>query len=246
MNDSLIATLDLPAIYNNPLSDFYRRHWSVCPTELNQAPVLTLEQLASTPLYNRLYQKGAGLVKTVNQDGELFLVKRNFSDIGNDFLSLPHRTRPLVIFRNSDTSLEFALWCYGHGHLPYIGDINNLEASLFSAEVFKCDSLVTDWFSCQYIEEKWPVSTLRQINIVDTPTLNWAKKILNRPNFRLYLYLAEAGNLGEVKVKKSGPAFYPAPGTWLEKQTNQILVTKIKITTPLVRYKTQLPTWLIT
>lgn len=237
-----MGALDLKKIYESEQSDFYKKHWGKLPSSFSEVPLLHADDLARTPLYERLYKDEQGLVKYVSRNDQGFLIRRSLSDITNDDLHLPKNSIPLVLFADPNEGVEYSLFCYEQGTVPYIGDLSNLPVSLFCAMQFKTDTLICDMNSLTEILSKDEMpTTIKNIRIIDQSFTDIVllKKIRSGYDVELFLSLPVAGSIGSVAVKEDGRlSITPQSGVMLECQDKKLIVTKTALAMPLVRYTT--------
>lgn len=227
---------ELGDIFDSKASAFYREIWKEKPKDFTDVKVISQDHLVSTNLYRRLYREETGLVKTITRGAETFLTKRAWSDIRLDKLSIADSARTFVLMDNTEEGLEYSLSSYEHNAIPYLGDLNNLEVALFCAEQFKVTILICDLVALKRLFEDnlIPSSVESVIVITDTPHELY-EKVAESYKIDIFISLPETGILGKLTSEKT---LIPDSNTYLEVIDGKCVVTKPKLITPLIRYKT--------
>lgn len=240
--DALIAT-----VYDSPHSEFYRKIFGKKDfVTLEDIPLLTQKDLASSPLNERTYTKDHLFVKIVpSNEGAPMLIGRSRTDLKHENFG-KMLTRPLVLSGSIYDALEKALWYYENGILPIVNEENN-EVTKLAATFYAIDSITADLQSLYTFIESVPddqLSQIQHVNIVDS-----SFQILNQDRsplevtYTTTLSLPEVGTIAHgCKETSPGAALvlHPDPSTIVEVvQSNTLVITRLeKLPTPLIRYQT--------
>ncbi len=235
-----MEALDLKKIYESRQSAFYKKHWGKLPATFSEVPLLHAADLVRTPLYERLYKDERGLVKFASRNNNGFLIRRSLSDIKNNNLELPQDAVPLVLLSDPNEGLEHSLWCYEYGTVPYIGDLSNLPVTLICASQFKTNTLISDMAALlEIVSLNEMPETIKNIYVIDSSFADRAllKEVQKDYHLKLFLSLPEAGIIASVKPAEADRLrLMPQMGVSLEDVDGKIVVTKPELSTPLIRY----------
>ncbi|MEX0917817.1 MAG: hypothetical protein WDZ93_01540 [Candidatus Paceibacterota bacterium] len=236
--DTQILNQLIEQLYTSEEGGLYRTFWGKRPEDFSTLPLLTPDILASTSLYDRTYSRDQGLVRSVATRGSEFLVKRSFVDIAHEHLPVPSGSRALVLTTNPDDALEYALWCYEHGSIPYYGDVGNVEVAVFCAEHFRTNVLITDNVTiASLITDARIPSMIELVVIIDRVHSSDQTPLLATERV---LYLPETGCLGRIESTTDGLVLLEDGRVFAEVLDDTLVVTKANATTPLIRYKTEI------
>ncbi len=234
---------ELITLYESERSDFYRRHWGALPVSLEDLPTLSSTLLAETPYTHREYDDEQGIVKTfTTESGLTYFVRRSFSSIKNDASLIAPGPRAFVLAADPVEGMDFALACYEEGSLPYQGDVGNLTVGTFCAEHFRTTTLIADTAGLRALvaESGFPSSVEKTV-VIDhaLPEQNLLTHASEHGEVVLLFSLPEAGIIGTVATDDR--RLNPAPGVTVEAIDGVCAITKLTLTTPLVRYITNIP-----
>jgi hypothetical protein len=206
-------------IRTHPEADFYCLKWGSAE-RFETLPTIGRSDLVEIPLSRRRYKREKEFVKLVHVPEGTFA------------LESPHE------------SLEKSVWCYEQGRVPLIGEQNEAVAA-YGAEAYRVDSLIADVPSLKKLQsylEKRPkplgalsihLSAFSKEEI--EPFARFAEAV------RLVLILPETGAIAEAEFSEE-PIFIPHEGTILE-HGEELLLTKLAyLTTPIIRYRTDIRT----
>lgn len=222
-------------------SEFYRKRWNDAE-KFEELPLVSRRDLVATPLSERRYKDEKGLVKIVHTAEGDFLVEWSFADIGQEMFGVSSN-RPMVYMDNPHESIEKSMWCYESNMVPLIGE-KDPDIAAFAAERYEVDSLITDEVALQKLMPMLSrrSTLLESISVLGDSFDVDALGICTRwtRHLRLVLALPELGAFAEANYDQH-PRFTPISGCTVE-QEDTLIVTKDRLlTTPVVRYKTEIP-----
>ena len=210
-------------------------------------PTLTQDAFINTPLAERRYQEGPGLVKIVRTGPQPFLIERLLADIAEEDYGLRPCGRPMVLHPDSDTALEVALWLYERGMLPLAGEPFNIPSSVQFAVQYGVDGLIVetslaDSFLAE-LSRHYAVGRIRQtvlLGISSPSAVGISESRFAVPPVRV-LYLPETGPFAEScpeALLHSQTVFHPDANSVVDIADRVMLTKTILLPTPIIRYDT--------
>ena len=220
---------------------FYRDIWGG-KREFAELPFITRKDFLRVPLSLRRYKNKRALVKIVHDARGAFLSEWGFTDIGKEEYGLPAK-RPMVYMSNPHEAIEKSMWCYERGMVPLIGE-KDPDIAMFAAGKYQVDSLITDVAALEKFKPYFQAhERLSSISILGTSfdTDRLAEYAAYAETIRLVLALPEVGAFAHAAL---GPdiRFAPLPGCIIERDTTLIISKDSLLVTPIVRYRTTIPT----
>ena len=237
------ATMEklLSRLRTAPESDFYRTLWGK-NLRFSELPTVAREDFLRVPLSKRRYKNERALVKIVHEGGRAFLSEWSFADIGREPFGLLSK-RPTVYLSDPHEAIEKSMWCYENGMVPLIGE-KDPDIAMFAAGKYQVDSLITDAVALEkfkpYFQTHERISSISILGTsFDIPQL--MQYAAYAETIRLVLALPEVGAFAHAAL---GPdiRFAPLPGCIIERDTTLIISKDSLLVTPIVRYRTTIPT----
>lgn len=219
-------------------ASMYRKQWGAA-RNFAELPVIDAQTIASVPLGERRYKKGA-FVKIVS-GGVPFLSEWSVDDIGKEEFGVLSR-RPMVYMSNAHEALEKALWCYERGMVPLIGEKDPALAWV-TAERYEADSLITDESALArlqpYIKKDYRLESISILGSAFTPDIRSHALLAKR--VRLVLALPVTGAFAEAELTQE-PQFTALSGCILEHGKTLVVSKEALLVTPIIRFDTGIKT----
>lgn len=231
----------LSTLKNAP-ADLYKQAWGK-EEDFSRLPAISRSDLIKIPLSRRRYKDAKSLVKIVHDPEGSFLSEWSFEDIGAEEVA-PVSKRPFVYLSDPHEAIEKALWCYEQGVVPLLGEKDAAIAG-YAAKKYQVDSLIADPLSLpklsSYLQEL--PSPLDSITVVSDsfhtidilPFAHCARTV------RLVLSLPETGPIAHAELAER-PTFKPVAGCLIETEDTLIVSKTAQLVTPIVKYRTAIPT----
>lgn len=228
-------------VQESNLSDFYRNIWKSAAV-FDDLPYVSRVDLVAASLSSRRYKHEKGMIKIVDTGDNSFLSEWSFSDIGAESYA-PRSMRPMVYLSNSYEVTEKAMWCYENNMTPLIAE-KDPDLAMYAAARYRIDSLITDEQSLGKLTPFFnglaaPLSSITVIGDTFSP-----QEIMPFERYAhaisLVLALPETGVIAQAPLTPS-PRFVASPDCVLEREDEIVVTKKHMYPTPIIRYRTGIP-----
>jgi hypothetical protein len=207
---------------------------------LQTIPRLTWNDIAETPLKDRLYATGENiLTKIISRESRGALWAQKREEVEKEPYGMGCK-RPLLLFRHSHECTEKGLWFYGKNILPLAKE-PNLDITILAAKKYEIDGIVGETSEIAtlvpHLQKVYPLERIRFISVLDErfePSL--LRNIFPNAIVEYRLALPETG---VIAVGKETPArdleFSPLPHVLIQIEEGELIATKLRDTFPLIR-----------
>lgn len=222
-------------VATSPASSFYKELWG-SEGAFETLPILTLQQLAHTPLPKRRYVNGSGITKVVRRGGNTFLSEWLTTHTAQEELG-PVGARTLVYMSSAHEAMEKGMWCYAHNSLPLVGEKDPLLAAR-TARVAQVDTVIVDSASLQkllpHLAECAPLTHLVVLDhVFDSRVLSAAAQYAQ--HVTLTLTLPETGAFASAPLQTD--LVFTLHDACILETDERTLLTKVRpLVTPIIRY----------